>query len=133
MSTPKLLLLSEDKNELSYLREIIGEYASVAHATTLVELSFPLHNTPCAVLLCGWPFCLDEWNGKMKQIREQFPDLPVIVLSDEDTTRQWMAVLEAGAFDLLTLPLSRPTLLPAVEQARASHDARRMQRAFSAP
>ena len=128
LTTPKLLLLSEDKNEVYYLRETLGGYATLAHAQDLTEMSSLLDGAHYDVLLCGWPFYRDEWHGAMKHVRERYPDLPVIVLSAAEATQHWMEVLNAGAFDVLALPSPKLVMLPVMEHARVSHDARRLQR-----
>ena len=132
LSTTKVLLLSEDQNEVYYLRGSLGSHAVVMHARSLPEMASKLERTQYDVVLCGWPFYQDGWHGELKNVRERYPDLPVIVLSRANTKQKWMDVMDAGAFDLLGLPSSKPVLLPALEHARVSHDARKMQRADAA-
>jgi DNA-binding NtrC family response regulator len=132
LSTTKVLLLSEDQNEVYYLRESLGGYAMVMHARSLAEMASRLERTQYDVVLCGWPFYQDGWHGELKNVRERYPDLPVVVLSRADTKQKGMDVMDAAAFDLPTVPSPKPVLLPVVEHARVSHDARKMQRAAAA-
>ena len=58
--------------------------------------------------------------GQGPEVQHRDPDLPVIVLSRTAGEHEWVAVLEAGAFDLLVPPYRQQALLAVLEQASAS-------------
>lgn len=60
----------------------------------------------------------------LQRMREQYPDLPMVVLSRTGGEPQWFEVLVGGAIDLLVPPYTEHDLLPAVEYAVASYEAR---------
>jgi len=125
---PKVLLLTSDHQERRELEEILENHALLACASDLLELKSHLQEGSVDVVFCSWPFYLGSWNGILREVQDQHPDLPVIVLSPSGGEREWMEVMESGVFDLLTWPSPRPWVLAAVEQAAESHDARKLGR-----
>jgi DNA-binding NtrC family response regulator len=102
------------------------EHATVRRVRSLPELQRVLerHESYDAVF-CGWSFQAGTWNDAVGQVHNQCPDLPVIIFSGNGGEQEWVQVLEAGAFDLLVAPYQRRTVLPVLEQAVASCEARR--------
>jgi DNA-binding NtrC family response regulator len=83
--------------------------------------------TPCS----GWSFHKGTWNDALEQVRQRSPNLPVIVFCRSGGEQEWVEVLEAGGFDLLVPPYQKDTVLPVLEHAVVSHDARRCRQVLS--
>ena len=128
LCTLKVLVLTGDEEEACHLQEILGNYAFLVHAKDVAEVAFRLEEESCDVLFCAWAFYRDFWNGALQGMRDRYPDLPVVVLSRTGSEREWLEVLEAGAFDLLAFPCQKTALLGVVEQAADSHEARRARK-----
>ena len=129
-SHPKVLLLSSDETETRKLEEVLLEYAILKRAENLAELQSNLGGAYDAVF-CGWSFHTGTWNDALGQVRQRCPDLPVVIFRETGDEREWVKVLEAGAFDLLIAPYQKHSVIPILEQAAASYEARRLHSAGS--
>ena len=125
-SHPKVLLLSSDETETRKLEEVLLEYAILRRAGNLAELQSKLEGEAYDAVFCGWSFHTGTWNDALGQVRQRCPDLPVVIFSETGDEREWVKVLEAGAFDLLIAPYQKHTVIPILEQAAASYEARRL-------
>jgi DNA-binding NtrC family response regulator len=125
-SNPAILLLNSDRAETKLLEDILGGRADVKTAHDLVELSPLLAASSYNVVFCGWSFQQGNWEDALGQVRQHSPDLPVIICRPTGTEREWVEVLEAGAFDLLIAPYQKETVLATLEQAVASYETRRL-------
>lgn len=79
------------------------------------------------VVLCGWSFDGSTSKDVLRQVQQQYPDLPVVVFCRTGGEVEWIKVLEAGAFDLLAAPYGEPGVLPVLEQAVRSYEARQLR------
>ena len=128
LSLPKVLLLSEDAEESANLQEILGHSAFLSLSRDLSETKRNLEKDDCDVVFCAWSFYRGFWNGWLQVMRERYPDIPVVILSRNGGEREWLEVLEAGAFDLLAFPCQRLSVLGVVQQAMVSHEAKKLNR-----
>jgi DNA-binding NtrC family response regulator len=128
-ASPKVLLLSSEEEERETLEKVLGEHVILRSVQDLSGLQSALEGETYDALFCGWSFQMGDWNLALKQARQQNPDLPVIILSRTGSEAEWVKVVEAGAFDLLVAPYQKRTVLPVLEHAVASYEARR----FHAP
>ena len=123
---PKVLLISDDEMEASVLEGILTEHVVLRNVRDLAELQTALGKGSYDALFCGWSFRHNTWSDTLKQIQQRCPDLPVIVFSRTAGEREWLQVIEAGGFDLLTAPYLMRHVLPVLQHAVVSHEARRM-------
>lgn len=130
-SHPKVLLLSNDETETRKLEEALLEYSILRRARTLAELQSNLEQETYDAVFCAWSFHSGTWNDALGQVRQRCPDLPVVIFSETGDEREWVKVLEAGAFDLLVAPYQKHTVIPILEQAAASYEARQLHSAGS--
>jgi DNA-binding NtrC family response regulator len=128
LRTPRIILLTGNHAEARSLQDALGGYASLDHVVTSGELRLALTRANYDAVFCAWEFYESEWDGSLGEARGGYPELPIIVLSDGERPREWNAVIEAGAFDLLPWPCQRTSVLAVVEQAVASHHARKAQK-----
>ena len=126
---PRVLLLCSDEHQAVRLEELIEDHANLTRARDLDELSALLATACFKAVFCAWSFYGGTWRNTLLEALRFQPDLPVLVLSSTGGEREWIEVLEAGAFDLLVPPYNKNTVLAVLEQAIASHDARTLQRA----
>ncbi len=120
---PNILLLSTDETETAALQQILREHVILRPVKSLADLTALLENANYDALFCAWSFHAGTWNDALEEVRKHYPDLPVIILSSIAEEREWLRVLEAGAFDLLVPPYQERALLAVLEQASASRDA----------
>ena len=125
---PNILLLCGDESQTPSLRDVLSNHARVTSAADLLELKVLLENACFDAVFCAWSFRLGNWRSALHEVQRLNPDLPVIVFSTTGGEREWVDVLDAGGFDLLTDPYRNNTVLPALEQATASYDARLLKR-----
>ena len=131
LSEPKVLLLSSDEAEARKWEEMFRQHATLRIALNLDELRTNLERDSYDALFCGWSFQMGTWNDALRQVRSRCPELPVVVFSGTGGEREWVQVLESGAFDLLVAPYEKRTVMPILEQAVASCEARRFHRTGS--
>ena len=127
MAYPRVLLLTTDEPEAAQLNALLSEYVTLARAHDLRELGTLLETGQYDALFCDWSFYSVAWDEVLQEVRERYPDLPVIILSRTVAERQWLEVMDAGAFDLLAPPYREHNLLAALQQATASRKARSWQ------
>ena len=120
LQCPKILFLSGEDAEAGVLEEILSERAILTCARNLRQLKVLLEQGEYDALLCSWFFDLGTWKNALEEVQQRDPDLPVIVLSRTAGEPELVAVLEAGAFDLLVPPYRQQALLAGLEQASAS-------------
>ena len=131
LTWPKVLLLSSDDGESSDWQELFREHAAMTRVRDLNELRVSLGQESYDALFCGWTFRSGTWNQALQHVQERCPDMPVVVFSRTGDEREWVRTLEAGAFDFLVSPYQRRTVLPVLEQAVTSYEARRYHHADS--
>jgi DNA-binding NtrC family response regulator len=119
---PNVLLLNNDAQEAGLLLDILREQAVLTHARSMTELEALLENNTYDAFLCAWSCEVGNWDECLKKVQKLQPDLPVIVVSRTGGEKEWTAVLEAGAFDLLVPAYGRGSALGILEQAAASRE-----------
>lgn len=77
---------------------------------------------------------MPECNGieVLKGLREQAPDLPIIIISGDITTDNAIAAMKGGAYEFVTKPFRLPSLMDAVRKA-TDHSRRSMVPASDIP
>jgi DNA-binding NtrC family response regulator len=125
LTWPRVLLLSSDDSETASWEEMFREHASLRRVRSLEELEATLDGDRYDALFCGWSFHAGTWNQALEQVQQHCPDMPVVVFKGTGDEREWVKVLQAGAFDLLIAPYQKRNVLPVLEQAVISYEARR--------
>ena len=125
---PRVLLLFSDDLQAVRLEGLIEDYVHLTRARNLDELSELLATCCFNAVICAWSYYGGNWRNTLLEALRFQPDLPVLVLSPTGGEREWVEVLEAGAFDLLVPPYNKETMRAVLEQAIASHGARTLQR-----
>lgn len=126
---PRILLLCSDEIEARKIDVLLSKHALVSRACNLSELSALLESTCFDAVFCAWTFHCGTWKNALLEALRFQPELPVLVFSSTGGEREWVEVLDSGAFDFLVPPYTRENVLALLEQAMASHDARILQRA----
>jgi len=67
--------------------------------------------------LCEWCYEGGTWREAVELIRRRVPELPVIVVCRTGGESEWVEVLQAGAFDLISAPFSEREVLSALLRA----------------
>ena len=126
---PKVLLVSNNQEETSVLEGILSEHVILKSVGNLLELQKLLEDGDYDAVFCGWSFHQGRWNDALDEVRQRCPDLPMIIFCRTGGEKEWVEALEAGAFDLLVGPYMKRSVLPLLEHAVASHEARRLHNA----
>ena len=106
------------------VKRLFGDYTTVTSVKTLGALRFHLSRGRYDAVLCGRAFRPGQWRKVLKTAAEASPSVPAIVLANNGNGQEWREAIQAGAFDLVTLPVEAHTLLGIVEQAVESQQAR---------
>ena len=125
LNLPKVLLLSNATTESSGLERILEQHVYLRRVTGLMELQTILDEECYDAVFCDWSFHRGKWDDALRHIQQLSPDLPVIIFRGTGGEKEWVQVLEAGGFDLLVAPYQNYTVLPVLEQAVESYEARR--------
>jgi two-component system nitrogen regulation response regulator NtrX len=123
---PKVLLICSDQLESRALEGILSEHVNLQSVGDITELRTKLDGKDYDAIFCGWSFHRGMWNEALADIQQRDPNLPVIIFSRHGGEREWVEVLEAGAFDLLVPPFGKLAVLAVLEQAVDSYEARRV-------
>lgn len=135
MAEPETVLIVDDEEPireiLSSLLEARGYLCSTA-PTAVAALPL-IAQDPQRVRLVLSDIIMPEMNGLafLEQLRELYPDLPVIMLSAVQDVRVAMDAIRKGAYDYLVKPFDRDQLYfvvgRALERRRLIEDNRRYQ------
>jgi DNA-binding NtrC family response regulator len=125
---PKVLLLSSDEEETARWNEILRDHVVLKSVRNISELQSALEGENYHALFCDWSFHMGTWHEALEQAQERCPDLPVVIFCRTGDEAEWVRVMEAGAFDLLGGPHQKRNVLPVLEHAVASSEARRRHR-----
>lgn len=124
LTCARVLLVNCADVEARVLEGILREHVSLQSVQDISELQVALGEGTYDVLFCGWSFHRGTWRDALKQVQQRCPNLPVIIFSRAGSEWEWIEVIEAGAFDLLTAPYLKRHVLPVLEHAVV---ARRLQ------
>jgi len=116
-------MLSSQEPSTGFLREILAKHVVLATAWDRKQLLRLFRADRYDVFLCDWDFRGGEWKEVCRDIRQQDPNLPAIVVCRLGEEQEWIEVLEAGCFDILAAPYSECSVLGVLEHAVASHEA----------
>jgi DNA-binding NtrC family response regulator len=123
---PHVLLVSSQEIESQVLENVLKELVVLDRATDLADVKRALARGRYDAVFCGHSFHKNDWNAVLRQIQNLCPEVPVVIFCRTGGEREWIEVLDAGAFDLLLPPYQRGTVLPILEHAVASYEARRL-------
>lgn len=98
---PRVALLPEDETQAKILGDLLQQHTLLTHIRNVSELLHLLNANEPDVLFCGESFQGGTWRDALAAVRAHDLDLSVIVLSRTGAEKEWMEVLEAGAFNLL--------------------------------
>jgi len=123
LRVPEVLLLACDADERAILQKILGLHAELTCVCTPEEMAGRLEQAKYDALFCARSLSMGSWREVLEEVRQFYPQLPVIIVSRTADEREWLEILEAGAFDLLTPPYHQRALLYVLAHAMVSHDA----------
>lgn len=125
MRFPNVIFLSTDEPENAALQRILSESAMLTPVKALTGLFSVLEQDDYDAVFCGWSFHEGNWNAVLEEVQQRCPEVPVIIFCRKGGEEEWVEALEAGAFDLLAPPYQTSTVIPVLEHAVASREARR--------
>ena len=119
---PEVLLLC-DVDEKAILQKVLEPHAELTCVCSPEEMFEQLERASYDALFCARSLSMGSWREVLEEVRQFYPQLPVIIVSRTADEREWLEILEAGAFDLLTPPYHQRALLYVLAHAMVSHDA----------
>lgn len=123
-----VLLLSRNEETSSPLTRALAEIVDVTTAWSVGELFGLLKSFSYDSFLYDWDFQGGDWREICRQVQRDYPDLPIIVVCRCGGEPEWVEVLNAGCFDLISAPYSDRYVLSVIEHAVASREAPALQR-----
>jgi len=123
LRVPKVLVLMCDTDQRAILQKVLEPHADLTCAYTPEEMSEQLERASYDAVFCARSLSMGSWREVLEEVRQFYPQLPVIIVSRTADEREWLEILEAGAFDLLTPPYHQRALLYVLAHAMVSHDA----------
>ena len=124
LRVPKVLVLMCDTDQRAILQKVLEPHADLTCAYTPEEMSEQLERASYDAVFCARSLSMGSWREVLEKVRQFYPHLLVIIVSRTADEKEWLEVLEAGAFDLLSPPYYERVLLSMLEHAMVSHDAR---------
>ncbi len=129
----RILLVDDDAN----LRRILAHHLEsaghdVVSKTDGREALAALGETEIDLLLTDVRMPGMDGMALLREVRRAAPDLPVLVMTAYGTIQDAVNAMKEGAFDYLTKPVDRDTLLRAVQKALQFGDLRRENRRLRA-
>lgn len=107
-----ILVVEDDKNLSSFLKDLLLENGFVVHAVSdgIPALKFIEKTVPDLVLL-DLELPVLKGDAVIAQLKRDYPQLPVIILTARDQTSQIVQGLNLGADDYMTKPFDSAELL----------------------
>lgn len=107
-----LLIVEDDKNLQNYLKEILTESGysiqALSDGTRVIQTIEKIR--PSVILLdLGLPTIKGE--AVCKEVKAEYPDIPIIVLTGKDSITDKVNAFEMGADDYITKPFAPQELL----------------------
>ena len=124
LRVPEVLLLVCDTDERAILQKVLEPHAELTCVCTPQEMAEQLEQASYDALFCARSLSVGSWREVLEGVRQFYPHLPVIIVSRTADEEEWLEVLEAGAFELLSPPYYERVLLSVLEHAVVSHEAR---------
>ncbi|HWP56921.1 MAG TPA: UDP-3-O-acyl-N-acetylglucosamine deacetylase [Candidatus Acidoferrales bacterium] len=120
-----ILVVDDEERVRDSVREILTDegYRVIEAPDARDVLGLIEKNTPDLVLLDIWMPELDG-IGLLKELKEQRPALPVIMISGHGNIQTAVTATKIGAFDFIEKPLSLDALLTAIRRALGEPSAR---------
>ncbi len=118
IDTRRVLVVDDERKQLDILKAILGrEGFDVDTATTAEAAVAILHDAPPAVILTDLKLPGIDGIGLLEETLRVSPQTVVIIVTAHGTIDTAVRAMKKGAFDYLTKPLARDTVVLAVRRA----------------
>ena len=124
VSETRVVLAHNGHDDAGSLENALLEITSPRKVTGLAELQALLAEGSCDALFCTWLLHDGTWKDVLRLVQANCLAVPVIVFSRTGSEKEWVEVLEAGAFDLLVAPYQKVAIAAVLDEAIASSEAR---------
>jgi len=116
---PKVLYIGSSSDGADAVG-ILSQFASVTRVLT-VPIALPKEGTEAYdAVFCDWDCADGTWRDVLSRLQELQLQIPLVVLSRCGCEKEWIEVLEAGAFDFLVPPYTSSQILAVLEHALTS-------------
>ena len=116
---PRILFIGSNSDSTD-VAEILAKFASVTRVLT-VPTALPKEKSEAFdAVFCDWDCADGTWKDVLSKLKELNLQIPFVVLSRCGCEKEWVEVLEAGAFDFLVPPYTSSQILGVLEHALAS-------------
>ena len=113
---PKVLFIGSSFDGMD-AADILVQFASVTR-TLSVPKSLPSKaGEAYDIVFCDWDCEEGTWRDVLSKLKQLQLQIPLVVLSRCGCEKDWIEVLEAGAFDFLVPPYTRAQILAVLEHA----------------
>ena len=115
---PKVLFIGNDDG--AEVAEILAQFAAVTQVLTVPTTLPKEEREAYDVVFCDWNCADGTWHDVLLRLKELSLQVPLVVLSRCGCEKEWVEVLEAGAFDFLVPPYTTTQILAVLEHALES-------------
>ena len=129
---PNVLIICDDDCTYRSLETILEDCSNLTRVRDTENLEWQANRSSFDTVFCAWTFGAGSWMSILSFLRNRLPDAPVIVFNHSGGEEQWMEVLEAGGFDLLAAPYRKSNVVPLLEHAASTYEARCLNRMAAA-
>lgn len=115
---PKVLFIGNDDG--AEVADILAQFATVTRVLTVPTALPKEEREAYDAVFCDWNCSDGTWHDVLLKLKELSLQIPLVVLSRCGCEKEWVEVLEAGAFDFLVPPYTSAQILAVLEHALAS-------------
>lgn len=116
---PKVLFIGSSSDGVG-AAEILAQFASVTRVFAVPKSLPTKEEEAYDIVFCDWDCEDGTWRDVLSKLKQLRLRIPLVVLSRCGCEKDWIEVLEAGAFDFLVPPYTSSQLLAVMEHALAS-------------
>lgn len=118
-STYQLVLIINQDSQTNYLLERVIKSMGllVEISTSFVQAKQYFSPITPAIIIVQESLVVKDDFEWIKQIRNEFPSLPILLFADQQTDRKFREIVRQGVNDILTPPLTRDDILQSIQLA----------------
>lgn len=116
---PHILIVDDDSLLAEYWKTLLGGYGyeRVTVCTDSREVDSLFSHSEFDMVLLDLHLPYISGQSLLQKIHEEYPDIPIIIITVEDRVDTAVECMKAGAFDFMTKPVLETRLIPIVQHA----------------
>jgi DNA-binding NtrC family response regulator len=124
---PDILVLSSSETTRDNVAEALRlSGMSPVPCTTLTQAHVLLSQIPFSAIFCDDCLCDGTYRDLIEVVRDEFPQVPIVVVSPVGDWNEYLKALGAGAFDYVGVPFRRGEIERVLQGALVEHLQRKL-------